>query len=93
MSEPLTKDQAWQQAAERVLALHRKTSRKDTHELQDMLSGLYSGLRIVRDKMTANELRTSDLEQLIACALDALGSGLYEASQRGESPELAQDVH
>jgi len=80
----VTREQAWKMAVDDALRHHVESSRRDTATSEQNLTALYTGLRVLRDKMTRDELRTTDLTQLIACALDCLGSALYDASQRGE---------
>ncbi len=92
MNHKLTKDQAWKQALDRAVEHHHATSRKGKSSLDDNMKGLYTGVRVIREKIEADTLRSNDLVQLIACALDCLGAGLYDASQRGEKPEFPPGV-
>lgn len=80
----LTKDQAWRKALDEAIAHHVATSQKAKGTTQAMLTALYTGLRVVRETMEADTLRTNDIKQLIACALDCLGAAYYDASQSGQ---------
>ena len=82
----MTRDQAWRKAIDDALRHHHESSTKDRASTDQMLGGLYAGLKVVQQKMEANTLITNDLTQLIACALDCLGAAYHDANERGEEP-------
>ena len=86
----MTREQALDNAIRDALAHHRASTSfaSGAATTEKHLQGLYAGLRIVREKMTADRLRSNDLTQLIACALDCLAAGYYDAAERGEEPTL-----
>jgi len=82
----MTREQAWAKALEEAVAHHLATTRRGKDSKQQMLNGLYTGLLEVRQRMDAGTVRTNDLNQLVACALDCLGAVIYDAVSRGEKP-------
>lgn len=82
----MTREQAWAKALDEAVAHHLATTRRGKDTKQQILGGLYLGLREVRERMEAGTVRTNDLNQLIACALDCLGAVIYEAVASGERP-------
>lgn len=87
----MTREEAWQQALKQAIA-HAEAVKDHGANQQRLLSGLYTGVIEVRRIMERNALRTNDLTQLIACALDCLAVGLYEAELRGEKPSYPPNV-
>lgn len=88
----MTRDEAWQKAIEQALAHYRKVSRKDTASTPQMMQALYAGLVAMRGLIVSHQMRTNDLVQLIACALDCLASGTWDAIQRGEEPKTPSEA-
>lgn len=82
----LTREQAWDQALADALQHFQKCSRVKDGKPDDMYTALYHGCADVRRRLEAGTLRTNHMSQLIACALDCLGAGYFEASERGEVP-------
>jgi len=82
----MTPEQAWAKALEEAVAHHLATTGRGKYSKEQMLNGLYTGLLAVRERMAAGTVRTNDLYQLVACALDCLGAVIYDAVSRGEKP-------
>jgi hypothetical protein len=75
-----------------ALAHHAKTTRLDKDTTDQMLAGLLIGINEVSARLLMGSLRTNDLHQLIACALDCLCAGTWDAVQRGEKPLRPDEV-
>jgi hypothetical protein len=92
----VTREQAWEKARVDALSHFQESSQMRQHGVtvttEKMHQGLYAGLRIVRERLAVGTLRSNDLVQLVACALDCLGAAYYDAIARGEEPKRPSEV-
>ena len=92
----MTREQAWKKAIDDALAHFGEKTKWKRHGVtvstDDLLHALHTGLLVVREKLEADTMRTNDLTQLIAVALDCLGAAYYDAAERGEEPKRPSEV-
>jgi hypothetical protein len=88
----MTRDEVWADTIAQAIAHHRKVSRKDKDTTEQMLQGLHAGMSILLVRLDRGSMRTNDLAQLIACALDCLAACTCDAVERGEEPKRPSEV-
>ena len=88
----MTRKEAWQEALEQAVAHHLVTTRREKDTTDVMLDLLVHGMGEVHSRLMSGRLRTNDLTQLSACALDCLGAAIYDANQRGEKPLRPDEI-
>jgi hypothetical protein len=88
----MTRDELWVSTIKKALVHYRRASRKDKDTTEQMLQGLHAGMSILLVRLDRGSMRTNDLAQLIACALDCLAACTCDAVERGEEPKRPSEV-
>lgn len=88
----MTREEALAKAQALILEHSNSVQELSDSPGHDPARALFSGLRIVRERLLMGTCRTNDLTQLAACAIDVIRDALIEAETTGEKPLRPSEI-